>query len=61
LSEDDLESVRATLERAVNQLLHAPSVRLREALDDDGSATVIDAARGLFGLDAAAEAHGGDR
>jgi glutamyl-tRNA reductase len=51
LPEEDRAAVRATLGRVVNKLLHAPTLALRGAIEDDGANTVIDAARDLFGLD----------
>jgi glutamyl-tRNA reductase len=46
--------VRATVERVVDKLLHAPTVRVKELAGEPGGDSYADALRELFALDPAA-------
>ena len=54
LSEDDREAVEALTRTLMNKLLHAPTVRLREAAGNGRGISVLDTVRYLFELDRSA-------
>lgn len=55
LSPEDREEVEALSRALLNKLLHAPTVRLREAAGNGRGTTVLDSTRYLFELDQPAE------
>lgn len=54
LSPDDQKAIDALTRSLINKLLHAPTVRLREAAGNGRGTTVLDTVRYLFELDAPA-------
>jgi glutamyl-tRNA reductase len=55
LSPEDQQAIDALTRGLLNKLLHAPTVRLREAAGNGRGTTVLDAVRYLFELDAMAQ------
>ena len=60
LSEADRERLRTMARAIASRILHEPTLRLKRAAEDEGSFTLVNALRELFGLDSGTEPIEGD-
>ena len=61
LSEADRERVRTMARAIASRILHEPTLRLKRSAEDEGSFTLVNALRELFGLDSGTEPLEGDK